>query len=52
MKLLVAAMASELAAFPDELEGFDQLVTGEGKMQAVYALTRACLLYTSDAADE
>jgi adenosylhomocysteine nucleosidase len=41
VKLLVAAMASELAAFPDELEGFDQLVTGEGKMQAVYALTRA-----------
>ena len=34
-------MASELAAFPEELEGFDQLVTGEGKMQAVFALTRA-----------
>ncbi|MCM3781185.1 phosphorylase family protein [Microbacterium hydrocarbonoxydans] len=41
MRLLVAAMASELEAFPDELEGFDQLVTGEGKMQATYALTRA-----------
>ncbi|WP_312172612.1 nucleoside phosphorylase [Microbacterium sp.] len=41
MKLLVAAMASELAAFPEELEGFDRLVTGEGKMQAVFALTRA-----------
>lgn len=41
MKLLVAAMASELEAFPEELEGFDQLVTGEGKLQATYALTRA-----------
>ena len=41
MRLLVAAMASELEAFPDDLEGFDQLVTGEGKMQATYALTRA-----------
>ena len=34
-------MASELEAFPENLEGFDQLVTGEGKMQATYALTRA-----------
>lgn len=34
-------MASELQAFPDDLAGFDQLVTGEGKMQATYALTRA-----------
>lgn len=41
MKLLVAAMASELAAFPDPLPGFDRLVTGEGKMKATYALTRA-----------
>jgi len=40
VKLLVAAMASELSAFPEELEGFDQLVTGEGKMQAVFALSR------------
>ena len=41
VRLLVAAMASELEAFPDDLEGFEQLVTGEGKMQATYALTRA-----------
>jgi adenosylhomocysteine nucleosidase len=41
VKLLVAAMASELAAFPDPLEGFDRLVTGEGKMKATFALTRA-----------
>lgn len=34
-------MASELQAFPETLEGFDRLVTGEGKMQATYALTRA-----------
>ncbi|MPS75984.1 MAG: nucleoside phosphorylase, partial [Microbacterium sp.] len=41
MKLLVAALASELSAFPDELDGFDRLVTGPGKLQATYALTRA-----------
>lgn len=41
VKLLVAAMASELQAFPEDLPGFDRLVTGEGKMQATYALTRA-----------
>lgn len=41
MKLLVAALASELAAFPASLPGFDRLVTGPGKLQATYALTRA-----------
>ncbi|MBS0023133.1 nucleoside phosphorylase [Microbacterium paraoxydans] len=41
MKLLVAALASELSAFPEELDGFDRLVTGPGKLQATYALTRA-----------
>lgn len=41
MRLLVAAMASELGAFPDDLDGFDRLVTGEGKIRAAYALTRA-----------
>ena len=41
MKLLVAALASELTAFPDTLDGFDRLVTGPGKLQATYALTRA-----------
>ncbi|MFT4259550.1 nucleoside phosphorylase [Microbacterium sp.] len=41
MKLLVAALASELSAFPDALPGFDHLVTGPGKLQATYALTRA-----------
>ncbi|MGV9194262.1 nucleoside phosphorylase [Microbacterium sp. MC2] len=41
MKLLVAALEAELVAFPAELEGFDRLVTGPGKLQATYALTRA-----------
>ncbi len=41
MKLLVAALASELVAFPDDLPGFVRLVTGPGKLQATYALTRA-----------
>ncbi|MEJ1088131.1 nucleoside phosphorylase [Microbacterium sp. Mu-80] len=41
MKLLVAALASELQAFPAELPGFDRLVTGPGKMMATYGLTRA-----------
>ena len=41
MKLLVAALEAELVAFPPELPGFDRLVTGPGKLQATYALTRA-----------
>ena len=41
MKLLVAALDAELVAFPAELPGFDRLVTGPGKLQATYALTRA-----------
>jgi len=41
VKLLVAALESELVAFPAELEGFARLVTGPGKLQATYALTRA-----------
>ena len=41
MKLLVAALDSELSAFPATLPGFDRLVTGPGKLQATYALTRA-----------
>lgn len=41
MKLLVAALEAELVAFPADLPGFDQLVTGPGKLQATYALTRA-----------
>ncbi|MFC8680048.1 nucleoside phosphorylase [Microbacterium ureisolvens] len=41
MRLLVAALASELVAFPEPLPGFDRLVTGPGKLQATYALTRA-----------
>ncbi|MET0672210.1 MAG: nucleoside phosphorylase [Microbacterium pygmaeum] len=41
MKLLVAALEAELVAFPADLEGFDRLITGPGKMQATYALTRA-----------
>ncbi|MDN3497527.1 hypothetical protein QL996_16420 [Planococcus sp. APC 4015] len=41
MKLLVAALEAELVAFPHDLPGFDRLVTGPGKLQAAYALTRA-----------
>lgn len=41
MKLLVAALEAELVAFPEHLPGFDRLVTGPGKLQATYALTRA-----------
>lgn len=41
MKLLVAALESELSAFPESLDGFDRLVTGPGKLQATHALTRA-----------
>jgi adenosylhomocysteine nucleosidase len=41
VKLLVAALEAELVAFPPELPGFDRLVTGPGKLQATYALTRA-----------
>ncbi|WP_336632925.1 MULTISPECIES: nucleosidase [unclassified Microbacterium] len=40
MKLLVAALASELVAFETDLAGFERLVTGPGKLQAAYALTR------------
>ncbi|MFT4136580.1 nucleoside phosphorylase [Microbacterium sp.] len=41
MRLLVAALDSELVAFPAALDGFDRLVTGPGKLKATYALTRA-----------
>lgn len=41
MRLLVAALEAELVAFPPELDGFHRLVTGPGKLQATYALTRA-----------
>lgn len=41
MKLLVAALDSELVAFPEQLPGFDRLVTGPGKLKATFALTRA-----------
>ncbi|WP_309065865.1 phosphorylase family protein [Microbacterium sp.] len=41
MKLLVAALESELQAFPTDLPGFDRLVTGPGKLKAAYGLTRA-----------
>lgn len=43
MKLLVAALDAELVAFPPDLAGFDRLVTGPGKLQATYALTRKLL---------
>lgn len=41
MKLLVAALDSELVAFPTEIPGWDRLVTGPGKVRAAYELTRA-----------
>ena len=48
MKLLVAALEAELVAFPEDLPGFDRLVTGPGKLQATYALTRALDAATYD----
>lgn len=41
MKLLVAALDSELQAFPTEIPGFVRLVTGPGKLKAAVGLTRA-----------
>jgi adenosylhomocysteine nucleosidase len=48
VKLLVAALDSELVAFPPELPGFERLVTGLGKLPATYALTRALDARTYD----
>ncbi|BDV31707.1 nucleoside phosphorylase [Microbacterium terricola] len=48
MKLLVAALDAELVAFEADLPGFDRLVTGPGKLQATYALTRALDARTYD----
>ena len=48
MRLLVAALDSELVAFPADLPGFDRLVTGPGKLQATFALTRALDAATYD----
>ncbi|MET0782275.1 MAG: nucleoside phosphorylase [Microbacterium sp.] len=48
MKLLVAALEAELVAFPPDFPGFDRLVTGPGKLQATYALTRALDATTYD----
>ena len=48
MKLLVAALDAELVASEDDLPGFDRLVTGPGKLQATYALTRALDARTYD----
>lgn len=41
VRLLVAALDAELVAFPAEIDGFDRLVTGPGKLKAAVALTRA-----------
>ncbi|GAB3601689.1 phosphorylase family protein [Microbacterium tumbae] len=46
MKLLLAALDSELVAFPEQVPGYERLVTGPGKIKAAYGLTRAL-----DAAD-
>lgn len=48
MKLLVAALEAELVAFPVDIPGFDRLVTGPGKLQATFALTRALDATTYD----
>jgi len=48
MRLLVAALESELVAFEPDLPGFARLVTGPGKLQATYALTRALDAQTYD----
>ena len=41
MKLLVAAMAPELSAFPTAIDGYDIVVTGPGKLNATAGLTEA-----------
>ena len=41
MKLLVAALDSELQAFPSEIDGYARLVTGPGKLKAAVGLTQA-----------
>jgi len=41
VRLLVAALDAELVAFPAQIDGFDRLVTGPGKLQAAVGLTRA-----------
>lgn len=41
VRLLVAALDAELQAFPAQIDGFDRLVTGPGKLKAAVALTRA-----------
>lgn len=41
MRLLVAALDSEIQAFPERLDGFDILVTGLGKLQAAVGLDEA-----------
>lgn len=43
MKLLVAALASELQAFPADIPGWDRLITGPGKLSAAVALTETIL---------
>lgn len=48
MRLLVAALPAELVAFDGELEGFEVLVTGPGKLNAGVALAERL----SDAARE
>ncbi|BDZ39427.1 nucleosidase [Microbacterium suwonense] len=52
MKLLVAALDSELQAFPAELPGFDRLVTGPGKLMAAVGLARALDARGADLYDE
>ena len=48
MKLLVAALDAEIVAFTAPLEGFTTLVTGLGKLQAAFELTRALDANTYD----
>jgi adenosylhomocysteine nucleosidase len=43
VRLLVAALAAEITAFPDTLDGFETLVTGLGKLQAAVGLDEALL---------
>lgn len=52
MKLLVAALDSELQAFPADLPGFDRLVTGPGKLMAAFGLTRALDAHATGQYDE
>lgn len=51
MRLLVAAIASEIQAFTSLPSGWEMLVTGPGKLQAAVGLAEALLAHRGDVED-